>query len=102
MTRISIPLDPDIVAPDLPEGADTKFISYQYWLEQLGRALESPRGIKLNYATEADAQGARMKFYRARRYVSRQGIKSFDRLTLVIEGPALLIKKDTPPEVELL
>jgi hypothetical protein len=102
VTRIGISLDPDIVAPDLPEGADRRLASHQYFLDKLGEAIESPKGIKLGYATEADAKGQRLKFYRARRYVARQGIKSFDRLTLIVEGSSLLIKKDLPPDVELL
>lgn len=102
MTRISIPLDPSIVPPDLPEGSDTKFASYQYYLERLGDALSSERGIKLRFASAAEANGQRLKYYRARRYVARQGVTSFDRLTLLVEGNCLLIKKDLPPEVELL
>ena len=102
MTRLSIPLETHIVLPDLPEMADKRMIQHEPFLAKLGEAIESERGIKLTYASRADAEGQRLKFYRARRYVSRQGIKSFEALTLIIEGNAILIKKDLPPEVEQL
>lgn len=102
MTRIAIPLDADIIPPDLPVGADAKLAQHQYFLDQLAEAMQSPRGIRLRFLTSEEAQGQRLKFYRARRYVSRQGIKSFDRLTLVIDGSDLLIKKDLPPNIEWL
>lgn len=105
--KINIPLDPELaasLAPDfeLPKGADIKLVQYQYYLDKLGLALASDKGIKLTYPTHEDAKGARFKFYRARRYVARQGIASFNSVTLTVSGCELFLRKDNPPEVELL
>lgn len=102
MTRLDISIDPSIVAPELPEGSDLRLATHQYYLDKMGEALATERGMRLRYPSAEDAKGQRFKFYRARRFVARQGIKSFDRLTFLVEDNCLLLKKDITPEVELL
>lgn len=102
MTKINIPLNPDLVGIELPDIADPKLVKHQPYLETLGRALESPRGLRIEFANAAAAINARFRYYRARTYVNKRGIKSFDGLTLQVDDKYLLIRKDLPPVIEEL
>lgn len=106
MVNINLPPDILALAPDIQE-TDPRLAKHQRYLDRLGDAISADRGIKLTYATKAAAEGERLKFYRARRYVQNQGIKSFDKLTLTVSAPSdgtgiLTILKDLEPTVEAI
>jgi hypothetical protein len=107
MTKLSIDLPDDLAAevPQLepmPEVVDKKLASFRPFLETMANALGSPRGMKLTYDNPAQAKQARFRFYRARRHVASQGITTFNSLTILVEGSTLLLRKDTPPQIEEL
>lgn len=99
---LHIPLDPDIVPPPLPEGADTKLNKHKAQLDLMSMALDSPNGIKVRKANEADAKALRFRCYAARRYVQKQGLKSFDKLILTLEGECVIIRPDNVTLIEVL
>lgn len=99
---LNIPLDPDIVPPPLPEGADTKANKHKAQLELMSMALDTPRGLKIRKASDKDAMALRFRCYAARRYVQSQGIKSFDKLILTLEDECLIIRPDTVTLIETL
>lgn len=66
------------------------------------QALESPRGIALDYPDEHDALSARFKFYHKRKGLVALGNHNFDALIFRVEGKSLLITSQTAPKIREL
>lgn len=92
---------PPSTEPRQPE-ADPKLVAHQPYLEIMGVALSSPNGLKVTKGSPAEAKAYRMRCYAARRYVQRAGLKSFDKLSLTIDGNACVIRKDGELNIEFL
>lgn len=99
---INIPVPPLDPIEEGPREVDAKFASHAPYLEHMSNALASERGIRLKTGSKNEAEQLRFRCYRARKYVVASGVTSFNGLTFLVEGSDVLIKKDTPIEVEAL
>jgi hypothetical protein len=70
--------------------------------ETMSRALESPRGIALEFTTPGAAWSKRFQFYKRRNVLRDAGIKSFDSLIFQLSANRLIIKREEEfKEIEL-
>ena len=68
----------------------------------LNQALEAGHGIRLPFGTWAEANFARMQFYRLREGLRRsEGCRTYDPLTFrLVEGNLCIIRRDRVPPPE--
>lgn len=62
--------------------------------EVMSRALESSKGLLLEFKSARAAEAKRFRFYRRRNELRRAGVASMDDLVFTIRGTELWIKRE--------